>query len=115
MEYLTVSSVASLPEQLYSCFGDDPDLGEIVTMFVEEMTERVANFQRAFDEQNWDELCRAAHQLKGAAGSYGFDQLTPFAARLELVLREKGQTTEVREALEDLAALCRRVRSGRPS
>lgn len=83
-------------------------------MFVEEMPDRVQNFQRCWEGQNWEELCRAAHQLKGAAGSYGFDQLTPFAARLELILREKGPASEIREAVDDLTELCRRVRPGQP-
>ena len=59
-----------------------------------------------------DELARLAHQLKGAAGSYGFDQITPFAARLEHCIRSGEPLTAVNAAVEDLVDACRRTRAG---
>jgi len=41
---------------LYSTFGDDPDLGELVEMFVEEMPDRIDNLIRQFDDRNWEDL-----------------------------------------------------------
>ena len=57
-------------------------------------------------------MARTAHQLKGAAGSYGFDAVTPYAARLEALLREAGQEEAVLAALDELLGVCRRVRCG---
>ena len=101
-------------EALYSCLGGDPDLGEIVEMFVEEMPDRVARLREQVASQQWEGLRRTAHQLKGAAGSYGFDQITPYAARLEEALREDFPESRIREAVDVLAATCNRIRVGTP-
>ena len=66
---------------VYSRLAGDPDLGEIVDLFVEEMPERVATLLDQLQAQDWEGLRRTAHQLKGAAGSYGFDMISPCAGR----------------------------------
>jgi len=97
---------------IYSSFGDDPDLGELVEMFVEEMPDRIENLISQFEAKNWEELTRAAHQMKGAAGSYGFGVLTPVAAKLEALLRGKKPEDAIQIGLDQLTDLCRRIRSG---
>jgi HPt (histidine-containing phosphotransfer) domain-containing protein len=98
----------------YSALGGDPDFAEIVALFVDEMPGRVRDMQAHFGCANWDELARLAHQLKGAAGSYGFDQLTPFAAGLEKSVRNGEPAAAVRAALDELLEVCGRVRAGAP-
>jgi HPt (histidine-containing phosphotransfer) domain-containing protein len=87
-------------------------LAEIVEMFVEEMPLRVRDLQNQFTNHDWDQLARLAHQLKGAAGSYGFDQITPYAARLEKAIRNGMALSEVQTALDELVETCGRIRSG---
>ncbi len=99
---------------LYSSLGADPDLGELVELFVAEMPERVATFRGLFARQQWEELRRAAHQLKGAAGGYGFSQISPCAARLENAIRQRLSEEQIRQAVEELTDLCHRARSGSP-
>lgn len=99
---------------LYSDFGADADLAELVEMFVDEMPQRIDRLQTLAAEEAWDELCRTAHQLKGSAGSYGFHQLTPAAFRLEQAARAAASVEEVQAATEELVDLCRRVRAGAP-
>ena len=64
--------------------------------------------------RDWKQLAKTAHQLKGAAGSYGFDEITPYVARLEAALRETQQEDQILSALDELVTLCRRVRAGKP-
>jgi len=104
----------SSPSWLHSPLAEDPDLAEVVELFAAEMPERIANVLRHFDARRWRELQRAAHQLKGSAGSYGFAPITPAAARLEDAVREARPEQEIRQAVEELVALCARVRAGRP-
>jgi HPt (histidine-containing phosphotransfer) domain-containing protein len=101
-------------ELLYSSLGDDPDLGEIVTMFVDEMPDRIDNLLKRLELEDWTGLERAAHQLRGAAGSYGFDALTPQAGILERAVRERRQEESIRQAVESLIELCRQTRAGSP-
>jgi HPt (histidine-containing phosphotransfer) domain-containing protein len=57
-------------------------------------------------------LRRKAHQLKGAAGSYGYLPITDMAARLENTIRESQPEEAVLRSLEELISMCRRVRCG---
>ena len=102
-------------QPLYSTLGADPDLGEIVEMFVDEMPERISNLLDHFNTSNWEELRRAAHQLKGAAGSYGFDPISPAAARLECAVRDTKPENEIRRTLDDLVSLCQQANAGAPA
>lgn len=99
---------------LYSTLGADAELGELVELFVAEMPDRIAALERALADRDWGELRRAAHQLKGAAGSYGFGPLTPLAAAVEDTVRSERPADTLRGALEELLAACRQVRGGAP-
>ena len=59
-----------------------------------------------------ESLRRTAHQMKGAAGSYGFDPLTDAAAELESAVRENQPRERIQNALEELIGRCRRIRAG---
>ena len=114
---LATASISSAPinsTPIYSVFGDDPDLGEIVSMFVEEMPSRVDNLLKLLNRGDRELLGRCAHQLKGTAGSYGFDQITPSAARLERALVSNEPEDAIYSAVQELATLCRSVRAGGP-
>jgi len=104
----------SQAEPLYSTLGADPDLGEIVELFVEEMPGRIEALVEQYNSGDWDSLRRTAHQLKGAAGSYGFTQVTPVAAALEQRLDRREPEETIREALEELVDFCRRLSAGAP-
>ncbi|MBC8355112.1 MAG: Hpt domain-containing protein [Planctomycetes bacterium] len=109
MSELTVTSA-----YLYSTLGLDPDLGELVDIFVDEMPNRVAKIQEAWGSQDLKALGTAVHQLRGAAGSYGFDDLTPVLTRLELNVRSSSPEAEILRSIDELTELCSRVRAGAP-
>ena len=109
-----MSTTVANAEPLYSTLAEDPDLSEIVDMFVDEMPDRIANLLAQLESGNQEELRRAAHQLKGAAGSYGFDAISPSAANLEDALRSGKPEAEILKATESLVALCQRATSGIP-
>ena len=101
-------------EFVHSSFAGDPDLGELVDIFVDDMPGRIHALETQAEIGDWREVRRTAHQLKGSVGSYGFHAITPAAARLEEVLDEGRQEEEVLSALDELLSLCRRVRAGEP-
>jgi len=109
------TAVPTSNELYFSSLGDDPNLAEIVTRFVEEIPARLREMNSQFIRADWDHLSSLAHQIKGAAGSYGFMQVTPFAARLEESLHGGTPVGAIRAALEDLTAACRRMRAGAPN
>ena len=101
-------------EAIYSSLGSDEDLAEIVEMFVDEMPGRVQTLRSQFEQSDWDELRRTAHQLKGSAGSYGFEQITPSAAELETALRDGEPQERIEQTLEALINLCEKATAGEP-
>jgi HPt (histidine-containing phosphotransfer) domain-containing protein len=109
---MTPSSSATRP--IYSSLADDPDLSEIVEMFVAELPERVATILYCLEHQQWESLRRAAHQLKGAGGSYGFAPITSSAARLEQLAASAASEEQIRRAVDELADICHRAQGGRP-
>jgi len=109
-----MSQDSTLPVALYSDLATDPDLGELVGLFVDEMPERVGNIQRLLEARDWEELRRAAHQLKGAAGSYGFGPIGPRAAAVEDAVRSQVSEEEIRRMAEELCEICKRARAGVP-
>jgi len=108
------ASTAALPAFVYSPLAADPDLGGLVDLFVQEMPERISVLDAQAKSRDWNQLAQTAHKIKGAAGSYGFDEITPCAARLEAAAREARQERQILSALDELLSICRRVRSGKP-
>ena len=101
-------------EPIHSSLAEDEDLGEIVDLFVAEMPDRIERLLTYAQSHDWSELERLAHQLKGAAGSYGFEPITPAAARLEAAVRDAWPEEQLRCALENLVQLCQRMKAGLP-
>jgi len=94
---------------IYSQLADDPDLYDLVKMFVAEMPTRIDRLTKEFGEKNWDDLKNLAHQLKGAVGCYGFCEVTPAAGKLEHSLQHHLPEEEIRQSLVELLDLCRRM------
>jgi len=58
-------------------------LAEILTTFLREGEQRLAVLRSALDSENWHDLGRAAHALKGASATVGARGLSSSCARLE--------------------------------
>lgn len=106
----------SLAEQnlIYSTFAKDPDLAGIVETFVDEMPTRVASILNCIESEDWEGLRRASREIRGAASSFGFTRLAPYAGGVESAVLEARPEEEVRAAVEQLLAMCRSIRPGIP-
>jgi histidine phosphotransfer protein HptB len=95
----------------YSSMAGDPDMAELLAEFVGTLPQRLAEMRQAAQGQNWPEVRRLAHQLRGAGGSYGFPLLTTAAARVETIAKEQANIKDVRAALDQLTAISQRLRA----
>ena len=100
--------------RLVSTFADDPEMGELIELFLSALPDRVASLSAAWEGQDLVALGRLSHQLKGSASGYGFPAIGDAAGVLESTLRsrEQGDTTAVeavKEGLESLVRLCERA------
>ena len=91
---------------VYSELGADEDLGELVEMFVLELPNRVASLQEALAGEDLTSLKTLAHQMKGAAGSYGFHEISPVAAALEAAAEGDAAEEDVRQCVSALIEIC---------
>jgi HPt (histidine-containing phosphotransfer) domain-containing protein len=96
---------------LHSRLANDPDLGGLVAAFAHEIPYRIATLADCLANGEWETLGRLAHQFKSAVGSYGFDELVPFAGRVESAVREGLPEDAVEDALTALTDVCHRVRA----
>lgn len=83
---------------------------ELVEFFVAEMPDRVSSLEAAKAESDLAQLRTLAHQLKGAAGGYGFTTISTVAGTVEHVLKDDAATVDgATEQIKALIDMCRRV------
>lgn len=97
-------------EPLVSALARDPDLGDIVALYVSEMPDRIETLRSRVAARDWAGVADFAHQFKGSAGSHGFHQLTPVVRELEFAARELRNEAKIVQTFDTLAALCQRIR-----
>jgi HPt (histidine-containing phosphotransfer) domain-containing protein len=98
----TTASAAPARMQLRSSLPtDDSEIREIVQEFVDSVPERISAISAALDANEYEELARLAHALKGCGGTAGFDCFTEPAARIEQ-LAKAHQLEEIRQPLQEL-------------
>ncbi|MCB0405143.1 MAG: response regulator [Bdellovibrionales bacterium] len=95
---------------LYSEYADDPRVKPIIHGFVKRLPLRVSSLRKALSSKDWQELASVAHQIKGAAGGYGFPQLTEIARSIEEQARLAPDSPERIEPLvAEFAKQCARA------
>ena len=87
---------------LSSQFAHDPEMAELVEMFVSELPARMEALGTAWSGKNIADLTRMAHQLKGASAGYGFPTIGEAAGTLEHGLKALNATA-AQNAVESLA------------
>jgi HPt (histidine-containing phosphotransfer) domain-containing protein len=96
--------------RIVSEFADDPEMRELIELFVSELPERVSSLEAAWRDERVEEARRVAHQIKGASGGYGFPSLGEAAARLESALGSaEDDLSRARAQLDELIDLCHRT------
>ncbi|WP_425615494.1 Hpt domain-containing protein [Anatilimnocola sp. NA78] len=105
------TEVAAANEGFVSTLSADEDLAEIVHMFVDELPSRVTQLLNSLEDHQLGEVARFAHQLKGAGGSYGYPQLTPVAARVEVLAKQFANEMTIRSAIDDLVNVVNKIRA----
>ena len=97
----------SANDALKSEFANDPDLCDIVTMFVDELPSRVDAIKTAFHKGDMETIRTMTHQLRGSAGGYGFTPIGDVAGEIEMEsFNEEADISALYEMIEDLATIC---------
>jgi signal transduction histidine kinase/DNA-binding response OmpR family regulator len=96
---------------LVSSLIDDPLMADAVRRFVDQLDVTLDQLRRAFQSGDVPRCASLAHQLKGAAGGYGFDQITSAAALLESAAKNATDLCAATAALDALLELGRRAKA----
>ena len=89
---------------------NDPEDAELIEYFLGELPDRIDAINTAATSDDVEQLERIAHQLKGAAPSFGFPAIGSAAGVLEGHLRELDDASSdiggLRAEIDSLVSLC---------
>jgi signal transduction histidine kinase/PleD family two-component response regulator len=95
--------------RLRSSLAGNDKFKNVLDKFVARLPERIDELQRLMNEKDLENLGRAVHQLKGAAGGYGFPEITAAAGKAMHSIRESGAVEQISSQVEEIVALIRQV------
>ena len=87
----------------------DPEFGALRAGFVAKLPKRLTDLRDAEANRDWEAMSRLAHQLKGIAGSYGFDDLGRAAAVIESDAKANPTPRSIRSSLDRFDSVCRAI------
>lgn len=61
----------------------DEDLKDLIPQFLENRKNDLEALNNLISKQDLTAIAQLAHKIKGAAGGYGFSELSQYAARIE--------------------------------
>jgi len=96
---------------VYSTLSHDPQLQELLTIYVRELHRRVETLESHVAESDWESVERVARQVKNSAKTYGYREVGRLAARLEATCQDEFSIQDVEDALIAFSELCDRVRA----
>ncbi|MBX3322630.1 MAG: Hpt domain-containing protein [Phycisphaeraceae bacterium] len=103
-------------DPITSTFADDPEMKELIGLFIQELPQRVAALEQAWNSADLGSLRRLAHQLKGSAAGFGFESIGIAAGELESPLRDRPVQSDALDGVEhqfrELVALCSHAVAG---
>ena len=93
---------------LISNLADDPELVQVLDIFIDMLPEMLDSIGAAWRETNMETLKRHVHELKGAGGSAGFPIVMQHTAQIENIVAT-GQDDQLEKAVKELLDLCEQI------
>jgi signal transduction histidine kinase/DNA-binding NarL/FixJ family response regulator len=100
--------------RIRSSYADVPKMKKILEEFVADLPAQVGKIYDCLARGELDTVRRAAHQIRGAGGGYGFPQLTKPAAQLEQSVNDSQPLDAITAQMNELIAVIRRVEGYEP-
>lgn len=91
---------------LLSDLADDPDMHELIQQFLVHLGARMAVIEASRAPEHRATLATVAHQLKGAAGGYGFTPISDAARDVERFAKDRSAHVACDAAVSVLLARC---------
>lgn len=68
--------------------GDPNYMKEVIQVYLESMPNYLSDFNESIRKQQWAEVSRQAHKLKGTVAYFGMDKLKDILSKIELMTKE---------------------------
>jgi CheY-like chemotaxis protein len=95
--------------KLRSSLSNNETLKGVLERFVSRLPQRIEDIQRLLRERDLAHLAQAVHQMKGAAGGYGFPQLTSAAGKAEESIKRADDIASISQQINELVSLIHQV------
>jgi PAS domain S-box-containing protein len=96
-------------EPITSSLAARPGMMTVITEFVDGLPAEVQKISDSLEHNDMASLRRVVHQLRGAAGGYGFDPITSPATRAEELIDASGSLPEITTKINSLIDVVRRI------
>ncbi|MEM7230893.1 MAG: response regulator [Planctomycetota bacterium] len=101
-------------ELLRTVGSQDPELVRMVRDFARDLPAWVGGFHKKLAARDFDRIADECHQLKGAAGGFGFPQIGDIADQMESIATTTRNVRKLGHALERLQDLVSRIETEEP-
>ncbi len=112
MEETTAIPIADEPQpstpMTQSMELDLAALREIARDYLPYLKEQIVELSNAWDQRDYDDVAQIAHSIKGSAGTFGLDEFTEPAGKLQALAKQRNEP-EIEAALRDLLDLSEKV------
>lgn len=88
---------------------DPNEVAQLVQAYLSELPSRAENIENAVRGQDHHALAELAHQLKGAAGVYGFARISEAAREVHQLAEEEEDWGRLQTVVAELVELCRQA------
>lgn len=88
---------------------DDDEYAELVTIFVDQLADQLAQMRCALQASNYEPLGDLAHTLKGTAPMFGYHAFRPLCMELEQLAHDGGPRERLGEILADLEEMAGQI------
>lgn len=89
LEALAKVSGMDTKQGLTNCMDDEDLYKSIVGMFVDQLIENVPQLTHEYGVQDWTEIGKIAHSIKGASASVGAVDIQKSAAQIERAVKQE--------------------------
>jgi len=92
----------------------DPEIEAFIQSLVDDLPGRLTQINQSYKDKDWLNFKEHLHKLKGTLGSFGYQQVSELAARMEFELKKQGYA-ELDISMGELSRLISRIVKGRPA
>ena len=90
--------------------GDDPEMLELIEMFISDLQADVVVLKAACERSDFEKIATVSHQIKGCAGGYGFPAISEQAAVVEQLARDDVDPMGLEKELDRLVSSCQALK-----